>query len=84
MVQGGVQALSRSLFGKMVPHHKAGQYFGLFNLVGKFASIFGPAIVGMTAYFTQNSRLSMLGLLVLFITGAILLGLVKEPRNQTL
>jgi UMF1 family MFS transporter len=84
MVQGGVQALSRSLFGKMVPHHKAGQYFGLFNLVGKFASIFGPAIVGMTAYFTQNSRLSMLGLLVLFIAGAILLGLVKEPRNQTL
>jgi MFS transporter, UMF1 family len=82
MVQGGVQALSRSLFGKMVPKESAGQYFGLFNLIGKFASILGPLVVGLTAYITNSSRYSMLGLLSLFIVGSVLLGLVREPRQQ--
>ncbi|MEK2690773.1 MFS transporter [Bdellovibrio sp. GT3] len=82
MVQGGVQSLSRSMFGKMAPKHQSGEYFGLFNLVGRFASILGPLIVAFTVTITGNSRLGMIGLLVLFVVGGGLLAMVKEPENQ--
>lgn len=84
MVQGGVQALSRSLFARMIPETHAGELFGFFNLVGKFASILGPFIVGLGALMTGSSRYGMLGLLILFILGSGLLTFVKEPeRNST-
>ena len=79
MVQGGVQSLSRSLFGNMVPAAQAGEYFAFFNLVGKFASIFGPLLVAGTVLLTGNPRLGMMGLLVLFIVGGYLLFRVEEP-----
>lgn len=82
MVQGGVQALSRSLFSQMTPEKESGEYFGLFNLVGRFASILGPLLVGMGAYLTGNPRHGMLGLLVLLGAGGILLYFVKEPTHQ--
>ncbi|WP_413560917.1 MFS transporter [Bdellovibrio sp. HCB209] len=81
MVQGGVQSLSRSLFAKMAPKHKSGEYFGLFNLVGRFASILGPLIVAFTVTVTGNSRLGMIGLLFLFIVGGGLLAMVKVPKE---
>ena len=81
MVQGGVQALSRSLFGNMIPKESSGEYFGLFNLIGKFASILGPLIVGLTVYYTKEHRLGMLGLLILFILGGTLLWKVQEPNE---
>jgi UMF1 family MFS transporter len=80
MAQGGVQALSRSLFARMIDPKASGEYFGLFNLVGKFASIAGPAIVAIGVTVTGNARLSMLGLLILFIIGGGLLMMVKEPK----
>jgi UMF1 family MFS transporter len=80
MVQGGVQSLTRSLFGNMVPPEKSGEYFAFFNLVGKFASIMGPLLVGLTVLMTGSPRFGMMGLLVLFILGGLLLGRVKEPR----
>jgi UMF1 family MFS transporter len=82
MVQGGVQSLSRSMFARMVPKHKSGEYFGLFNLVGRFASILGPLIVAFTVTLTGNSRVGMVGLLGLFIVGSWLLAMVKEPKNS--
>jgi UMF1 family MFS transporter len=81
MVQGGVQALSRSLFTRMIPAKASGEYFGLFNLVGKFASIFGPTLVGWGAYLSGEPRMGMLGLLVLFGLGGTLLFLVEEPND---
>lgn len=81
VVQGGVQSLSRSLFGRMVPEEKSGQYFGLFNLIGKFASILGPLIVAVAVQWTGSNREGMLGLLILFIIGAGLLFAVKEPAD---
>lgn len=81
MVQGGVQALSRSLFAKMIPSHSSGEYFGLFNLVGKFAAILGPLLVGFGAYLSGDPAKGMLGLLILFVIGGILLWTVKEPTN---
>lgn len=82
MVQGGVQALSRSLFGRMVPLDRAAEFFGLFNLVGKFASIIGPLLVAATVLATGQSRMGMAGLLVIFAAGGILLWKVKEPVDE--
>jgi UMF1 family MFS transporter len=82
VVQGGVQALSRSLFARMVPLGESGEYFGLFNLVGKFASVLGPILVGWGTYLTGDPRRGLLGLLVLFTVGGSLLWKVQEPRRQ--
>lgn len=83
MVQGGVQSLSRSLFGRMAPKEQSGEYFGLFNLVGRFAAILGPLLVAATVTMTGSSRMGMTGLLVLFVVGGCLLALVREPRSAT-
>lgn len=80
LVQGGVQALSRSLFSQMIPAHASGEYFGLYNLVGKFASIFGPLIVGFGTYLSGSHRIGMMGLLLLFVVGGTLLWRVTEPE----
>lgn len=79
LVQGGIQALSRSLFARMIPEEKSGEYFGFFNLVGRFASIIGPALVSIWVSYTQDSRSALMSLLILFGLGAFLLALVKEP-----
>nr|BFD59149.1 MFS transporter [Bdellovibrio sp. CKG001]BFD62527.1 MFS transporter [Bdellovibrio sp. HM001] len=81
MVQGGVQSLSRSMFGRMIPKQASGEYFGLFNLVGRFASILGPLVVAGGALLTGSSRLGMVGLLVLFVVGGGLLAMVQEPER---
>lgn len=79
MVQGGVQSLSRSMFGRMIRKEESGEYFGLFNLVGRFASILGPLVVAFAVTITGASRMGMIGLLILFIVGGTLLMQVKEP-----
>lgn len=78
--QGGVQALSRSLFSKMTPTQFAGEYFGIFNLVGRFAAILGPLLVALGSYLTGNPRFGLLGLLVLFVIGGGLLWRVREEH----
>jgi len=83
LVQGGVQALSRSYFLRLIPAEKSGEYFGLFNLVGKLAAIVGPALVGLVAMLTSSSRLSISSLLVLFLLGALLLALVNEDEVES-
>ncbi|NUM60275.1 MAG: MFS transporter [Bdellovibrionaceae bacterium] len=78
LAQGGVQSLSRSLFAKMIPKEKSGEYFGFMNLIGKFASILGPFIVALTVTLTGKSNLGLMGLLVLFILGVFFLLKVKS------
>ncbi len=80
MVQGGVQSLSRSLFGRMISAEESGEYFGLFNLIGKFASILGPILVAGTVLVTGQSRMGLLGLIVIFCIGGFLLFKVQEPE----
>jgi UMF1 family MFS transporter len=77
LVQGGVQALSRSYFARLIPAEKGGEYFGFYNMVGKFAAIFGPSLMGMTAMLTNN-RTSILSLLLLFAGGMWLLAKVPD------
>ncbi|MCX7978406.1 MAG: MFS transporter [Bdellovibrionaceae bacterium] len=80
-VQGGVQSLSRSLFGKMVPVERSAEYFGFMNIVGKFASISGPVVVLGVSLLTGSHRYGILGLLLLFLLGGWLLWKVKEPDS---
>lgn len=83
LVQGGVQSLSRSMFGRMIRKEESGEYFGLFNLVGRFASILGPLVVAFAVTVTGSSRMGMTGLLILFVIGGALLAKVKEPANHS-
>jgi UMF1 family MFS transporter len=76
LVQGGVQSLSRSLYARLIPPEEAGEFFGFYNLVGKFAAVLGPALMGGVALLTGDSRASLLSLLVLFGAGALVLARV--------
>jgi UMF1 family MFS transporter len=83
LVQGGVQSLSRSFFGRLVPEGKGGEFFGFYNMMGKFASFIGPLLIAAVAYSTGNSRLSITSLIVLFLIGGLLLWRVPEARKST-
>lgn len=71
--QGGIQALSRSYFAKLVPKHSANEFFGFYNIFYKFAAIFGPFLVGITAQLTNKTNAGVFSLIILFIIGGILL-----------
>lgn len=73
LVQGGSQALSRSLFARLVPRHKAGQFFGFFSVFEKFTAILGPAVFAATSRLTGSSRTAILSLVLFFLAGAVVL-----------
>jgi UMF1 family MFS transporter len=73
LVQGGVQSLSRSHFASLVPAEKAGQFFGLYNILGKAAAILGPTLMGVTALLVPDARYSILSVPLLFIAGGAVL-----------
>jgi UMF1 family MFS transporter len=77
LVQGGVQSLSRSMFGRLVPAGKSAEYFGFYNMVGKFGTVLGPALMGAVALAADSTRVSILALLLLFVGGAALLWRVQ-------
>jgi UMF1 family MFS transporter len=81
LVQGGVQALSRSLFSRLIPAAEAGEFFGFYNMLGKFAAVFGPALMGFVGVLTGSPRKAILSLLVLFVGGALLLLRVSDPNK---
>ncbi|WP_434657655.1 MFS transporter [Sulfurimonas sp. NW9] len=72
LVQGGIQALSRSYYAKMIPQKYAAEFFGFYDLLGKFAVIIGPLLVAFVALFSHNSRLSIASVAILFILGGLL------------
>ncbi len=80
LVQGGVQAISRSFFCNLIPKGKEAQFFGFYNLVGKSAVIIGPALVSWVALIFNNPRYGILSLLFLFIPGLILLWMVPNKE----
>jgi UMF1 family MFS transporter len=79
LVQGGVQSLSRSYFARMVPVARTAEYFGLYNMLGKFAAIIGPVLTGTVALLAGSQRLGLLSLLLLLLGGAWLLTRVRVP-----
>jgi MFS transporter, UMF1 family len=82
LVQGGIQALSRSYYARMIPRTKSGEFFGFYNMMGKFAAVIGPLMMGWVAIVTGSPRLSILSVLLLFIAGAALLALVDEDKGR--
>jgi MFS transporter, UMF1 family len=78
LVQGGVQSLSRSMYGRLVPEGKSAEYFGFYNMVGKFGTVIGPALMGGVALLSGSTRFSILALLLLFIGGGLLLWRVRS------
>ncbi|MFH1283301.1 MAG: MFS transporter [bacterium] len=90
MVQGGIQALSRSLYATLIPDKRSAEFFGFYNMVGKFSAIMGPLLVGSIAllakYFgfsnSAASRLSIGSISIFFIVGGILLFFVDENKSK--
>jgi MFS family permease len=82
VVQGGSQALSRSLFSSMAPAAKSGEFFGMFGIMEKFAAIFGPLIFAWAASTFGSSRPAVLSIIACFIVGGLLLTLVNVEEGK--
>ena len=81
-VQGGSQALSRSLFATMIPKQKSAEFFGFFGVFEKFAGIFGPALFAGMISLTGSSRPAILGIIVFFVVGGALLAFVDVDEGR--
>lgn len=80
--QGGIQSLSRSYFGQMIPTQNTNQFFGFYNIFGKFSSVLGTTALGVVAQLTDDSLKGVFALIVQFIIGAILLFFAKPPKTH--
>lgn len=78
LVQGGVQALSRSMYSRLIPAERAAEYFGFYNMLGKFAAVIGPTLMGTVGVLTGSSRMSILSIAILLIAGGVILTRVQE------
>jgi len=81
LVQGGVQSLSRSFYAGIIPPGESGEFFGFYNLLGKFATLIGPPLFGLFGHWFGDVRYSMLGLIILFVGGGVLLAFVREQDS---
>jgi UMF1 family MFS transporter len=82
LVQGGIQAMSRALYARLIPAEQAGRLFGLYNMMGKFAAVLGPFMVGWVAVLSDSPRIGMLSVLALFLVGGLLLARVDVERGE--
>lgn len=81
-VQGGTQALSRSLFATMIPRHKSGEFFGFFSVFSKFAGIFGPLLFAFMIGAFGSGRYGILSIIAFFFIGGGILALVKPEEGE--
>jgi UMF1 family MFS transporter len=81
-VQGGSQALSRSLFARMIPKHKSSEYFGFFSVFEKFAGIAGPALFAVSVSLFGSSRAAVLSVIFFFVCGALVLTRVNVAEGE--
>ena len=90
LVQGGIQALSRSFFARIIPIDKSAEYFGFYNMVGKFAAVVGPVFIGGVGLLVRQigyssntaSRISISSVSLFFIVGGVLLFFVNEEKGK--
>jgi len=82
-VQGGIQALSRSYFGKLVPRSRSAEYFGFYDVFGKFATVIGPLLYSMFYMMTDRASVGILSLLILFGGGGVLLITGRKELAKT-
>jgi len=84
LFQGGIQALSRSLYARLIPKGSEAEFYGFYNMLGKFAAVVGPLLIGGVSLMTGNVRLGILSILILFIGGAFLLSKVDFIKGEEL
>ena len=82
LVQGGVQSLSRSFYTRIIPPNKAAEFFGFYNMLGKFAAVIGPFLMGWVGALTGSPRYAILSVIVLFVAGAAFLWVVDEEKGR--
>ncbi|UCG53460.1 MAG: MFS transporter [Candidatus Latescibacterota bacterium] len=82
LVLGGIQSLSRSLYSRIIPKNKAAEFFGFYNMLGKFAAVIGPVLLGWVGVLTGNPRFAILSVIVLFAVGGLLLFRVNESAGR--
>ncbi|MFV1977523.1 MAG: MFS transporter [Candidatus Scalindua sp.] len=90
LVQGGIQALSRSFYARIIPANKSAEYFGFYNMLGKFAAVLGPLVMGGVGLFVRSmgyssdtaSRASIISISIFFIAGGILFYFVDEKKGM--
>jgi UMF1 family MFS transporter len=82
IVQGGSQALSRSLFARMIPKHKSSEFFGFFSVFEKFAGIFGPALFAASVTIFGSSRSAILSVMAFFVLGGLVLTRVDVEEGE--
>jgi len=80
-VQGAIQAMSRSYYSRLIPADRASEFFGFYNMMGKFASVLGPFLMAATAAITGNSRTAILSVAILFVGGAIMLTIATRSTR---
>jgi len=81
--QGGIQALSRSYYAKIVPKKKSNEFFGFYNIFGKFAAIIGPSLMALTTTLTGHARYSILAIIPLFIAGFFVFITLPNDKGKT-
>jgi len=82
--QGGIQALSRSVYGKLIPKKNSAEFFGFYNIFGKFAAIMGPFLVAFFTQITGQERFGILSVLLLFAIGGAVLAIGGDPGQQAM
>jgi UMF1 family MFS transporter len=82
LVLGGSQAISRSLYGQLIPKTRPAEFFGFFTISGKFASIFGPLIFGLMTDVSENPRHAILSIVLFFVVGILVLSRVDVGRGR--
>ena len=78
--QGGIQALSRSYYAKIIPKQNSNEFFGFYNIFGKFAAIIGPALMALTTDITGQAKYSILAIIPLFVAGFLVF--LKLPKDE--
>jgi len=81
LFQGGIQALSRSYFGKLIPKEHSNEYFGFFDIFGKYAAVMGTFLVAFFTQITGNPSMGILSLLIVFIAGFVFLLLMPKEEK---
>ncbi len=80
LFQGGIQALSRSYYARLIPEEQSAQFYGFFNMLGRFAAIIGPLLLGIVTLITGEQRYGILSLIILFVVGGLVLLKVDDSR----
>ena len=80
--QGGIQALSRSYYASLIPSNRSSEYFGIYNMLGKFAALLGPIVVGLVTFYTSDSRIGIASIAIFFIVGMFLFNISHRINTK--